>query len=210
MQLGTYFPEGGMAAISASLYRLAIDCGVESHLGEAVERIEYAGSQVKGVVTSRGSYEADVVVCNRDVFSAYRTLLPDVPAPEKILQQERSSSGIIFYWGIKQLFKQLHLHNIFFSENYEREFHALFEEKTMPEDPTVYVNITSKLKADDAPEGCENWFVMVNAPTNVGQDWDRLIAETRERVINKLSNLLGCSIADLIMYEEVLEPRKLN
>jgi hypothetical protein len=43
----------------------------------------------------------------------------------------------------------------------------LFVFKTIPtEDPTIYINITSKYCKDDAPEGCENWFVMVNVPHN--------------------------------------------
>ena len=210
MELGTYFPEGGMAAISQSMYRLATDIGVEFHLQEPVERIVYTDRTVHGVITEKGQYSANGIVCNRDVFSAYRTLLPNVKAPETILKQERSSSGIIFYWGIKKTFNQLHLHNIFFSDDYKEEFTDLFERQTMPSDPTVYVNITSKLKPDDAPDGCENWFVMVNAPANTGQDWDSIIADTRQRIINKLSGLLGCSIHDLIVYEEVLEPRRIE
>ena len=43
------------------------------------------------------------------------------------------------------------------------------------DDPTIYVNITSKKNKSDAPEGCENWFVMINVPSNTGQDWDSLI-----------------------------------
>jgi hypothetical protein len=45
------------------------------------------------------------------------TLTPE--AAKKILQQERSSSAMIFYWGIRQNFPQLSLHNIFFSGNYQ-------------------------------------------------------------------------------------------
>jgi hypothetical protein len=41
-------------------------------------------------------------------------------APKKTLSQERSSSAIIFYWGIKKQFPDLH--NIFFSDNYKEEF----------------------------------------------------------------------------------------
>ena len=27
------------------------------------------------------------------------------------------------------------------------------------------------MEKEDAPDGCENWFVMVNAPIDTGQDW---------------------------------------
>jgi phytoene dehydrogenase-like protein len=74
----------------------------------------------------------------------------------------------------------------------------------------VYVNISSKLSLDDAPEGCENWFVMVNAPSHVGQDWDALIQQTRQVIIKKLSKALHCSVEELIVSEQVLEPRSIE
>lgn len=210
MDLGTYFPEGGMVAITEALFNLAEELGVTFYLNTPVERILYEGKSVKGVLSCDAVYPADVVICNRDVFSAYKTLLPDVPAPEKILKQERSTSGIIFYWGIARLFPELNLHNIFFSKDYKQEFAELFDQKTMPSDPTIYINITSKEEPKDAPSGCENWFVMVNAPANTGQDWDRLIRQTRDTVLQKLSKQLNTNIEALIQYESVLEPRSIE
>lgn len=210
MDLGTYFPEGGMVAITEALFNLAEELGVTFYLNTPVERILYEGKSVKGVLSGDAVYPADVVICNRDVFSAYKTLLPDVPAPEKILKQERSTSGIIFYWGIARLFPELNLHNIFFSKDYKQEFAELFDQKTMPSDPTIYINITSKEEPKDAPSGCENWFVMVNAPANTGQDWDRLIRQTRDTVLQKLSKQLNTNIEALIQYESVLEPRSIE
>ena len=210
MDLGTYYPKGGMVAITESLFRLAEELGVKFLLNTPVERILYEANSVKGVLSGDAVYPADVVVCNRDVFSAYKTLLPDVPAPEKILKQERSTSGIIFYWGIGQPFPELNLHNIFFSQDYQQEFAELFDQKTMPTDPSIYINITSKESPSDAPPGCENWFVMVNAPANTGQDWDSLIQQTRKTVLQKLSKQLNTNIESLIQYESVLEPRSIE
>ena len=124
-----------------------------------------------------------------DVVPTYRKLLPHTKAPERTLRQERSSSALIFYWGIQKRFEQLDLHNIFFSDHYREEFNAIFEEKTLHEDPTVYVNITSKHTPEDAPDGCENWFVMINTPGHYDQDWTALIAISRERILAKLSSL---------------------
>lgn len=57
-----------------------------------------------------------------------------------------------------------------------------------------------------APEGAENWFVMVNAPANVGQDWTLYREQYRNAVIEKLSRLLQTDIEPLIETEEVLDP----
>ncbi|MDX5427282.1 MAG: phytoene desaturase, partial [Bacteroidota bacterium] len=101
----------------------------------------------------------------------------------------------------------LGLHNIFFSKDYEAEFKAIFQENRVIDDPTVYVNITSKDVAGDAPNGSENWFVMVNTPGDKGQDWDRIIPEVRRNVLDKLKRLLNRDIESLIEVEEMLTPR---
>ena len=141
-----------------------------------------------------------------DIFSTYKRLLPGSKHPQKILEQERSSSALIFYWGIKGKFPELDLHNIFFSEDYQKEFTMLFEDKDLYEDPTVYVNITSKEDSNDAPEGCENWFVMVNAPGNFGQDWEKLKVQAKKNILLKLNRILDRNIEELIDFETVLEP----
>ena len=77
----------------------------------------------------------------------------------------------------------------------------------MYKNPTVYVNITSKDNKSDAPKGCENWFVMVNVPSNTGQDWDSIITNVRRNILKKLSDSLSENIEDLIEFESVLDPR---
>ena len=141
-----------------------------------------------------------------DIFSTYNHLLKEFKHPHRILKQERSSSALIFYWGINREFEELDLHNIFFSGNYQEEFRQLFEEKSLYHDPTVYINITSKDEQDDAPIGCENWFVMINAPGNFNQDWDKLKEASRRRIIKKLNRLLKTDIEKHIVEEEILDP----
>ena len=76
---------------------------------------------------------------------------------------------------INSTFNNLELHNILFSGNYELEFKSIFELNSIYNDPTVYINITSKDVPKDAPKGCENWFVMINCPNDNGQNWDKIV-----------------------------------
>jgi len=203
---GTFLPKGGMHSISKSLYQLAIDLGVEFRFNEKVERIATSGGQVNGLITKIAKYGFDKVVSNMDVIPTYRYLLPDHDAPERVEKQERSSSALIFYWGMDKTFQELGLHNIFWSEDYRREFDLLFEKKEITDDPTVYINVTSKHERGDAPEGCENWFVMVNAPHRAGQDWEEIRSRTRKNVLSKVSRMLNSDIEPLIRTEKILDP----
>jgi phytoene desaturase len=210
--IGAFFPKDGMIGITNSLVRLAEDLGVRFHFNTRVTELVTEGAKITGVkiLNSAGKNERTerfgVVISNMDVVSTFRKLLPNARQPERILRQPKSSSGLIFYWGIKREFPELGLHNIFFSNDYRAEFDHIFNQKTLSNDPTIYLNITSKHKPDDAPPGCENWFILINAPNNSGQDWDALIAKTRQDVIRKLSQNLGVDIAPFIVCEAVLDP----
>ena len=204
--IGAYFPEGGMHQITMSLYQLAMKVGVKFYFNTPVIRIVVHKGEVKGVDTEMGFHKADVVVSNMDIVGTYKKLLSSEKQPTKLLKQPKSSSAIIFYWGIKNHFKNLDLHNIFFSENYQAEFDHIFNKKSVFKDPTVYVNITSTQNASDAPNGCMNWFTMVNAPNNTGQDWNSVIKETKENILAKLSRILETDIESLIEVEDVLDP----
>jgi phytoene desaturase len=207
---GTFLPRGGMVSITNSLVALAKSLGVQFYFNQYVERIVVANHVAKGILAEGELQTADVVVSNMDIVPSYRKLLPDEPAPERVLNQERASSALIFYWGISQTFNELDLHNIFFAKDYESEFKAIFEQKNVADDITVYVNITSKDEPTDAPQGHENWFVMVNVPANSGQDWDAIIARTRRNIIAKLSNQLKTNIEPLIVCESILDPRSIE
>lgn len=207
---GTFFPEKGMHSITTSLYELAQEIGVQFHFNEEVEQILTAQNSVTGIRTSSGIHLAETVLCNSDVRPAYRNLLPQIKAPARTLSQEPSSSAMIFYWGISRQFPELDLHNIFFSENYEAEFNCIFQTHTVYEDPTVYIHISSKIVTSDAPEGKENWFVMVNVPHDQGQDWEKLRGQIRTQVLRKLTRILGTDIESLIEEEDYLDPVRIQ
>lgn len=214
--IGAFFPKDGIHGITQSMVKLAEELGVQFEYNCNVIEILIENKQAKGIhyqiLNSKKTHIAlaDLVVSNMDVTATYRKLLPNENHPNKILNQPKSGSGLIFYWGIKKEFTQLGLHNIFFSDNYKTEFDYQFNKKTIYQDPTIYLNITSKCKPNDAPIGCENWFLLINAPANENQDWDKIIAETRENVIQKISRNLGEDIRPLIENESVLDPRTIE
>jgi phytoene desaturase len=207
---GTFYPKGGMISITNALYNLALKKGVKFHFNTPVQRIIYNDGRVKGVVANNENVYTNVVVSNADVMETYKSLLNDEIAASRLLKKERSSSAIVFYWGINKNFPQLDLHNIFFSKNYKQEFESIFKHKKLHDESTVYINITSKRESDKAPEGKENWFVMVNTPANYGQNWDELKQQCKANVIAKLNRMLQTDIEPLIEAEETLDPVSLE
>lgn len=208
--VGAFMPNEGMFGITSSLVKLAEELGVQFQYKARVEEIVVKNKKAIGIKQNGLFMASDIVISNMDITPTYRKLLPYEKHPEKLLNQPKSGSGLIFYWGIKRTFDELGLHNIFFSDNYKTEFEHQFQQKDIYHDPTIYLNITSKYKKDDAPEGCENWFLLINAPANEGQDWEKIIAETRRNIIAKLNRNLGVNIETYIENESILDPRTIE
>lgn len=203
---GTFYPHGGMISITNALVQLAKELGVQFHLNSKVEKIETSNDNVKAVVVNGKSHQADIIVSNMDIYYTYKNLLSNQKQATKVLQQERSSSAFIFYWGINTTFSELGLHNIFFSEDYKKEFKEIFQESILPIEPTIYVNITSKHDQSHAPAQSENWFVMVNAPAHIEHNWEEQKEKVKKFIIKQISKQLNTNLENHIVVEETLSP----
>jgi len=205
--LGGYYIRGGMYKLVEALLSLALGMGVEINTNAEVKQIMYNASGVKGVIVNDESVSADRIVCNADVVTAHSDLIPDQPRlRRRYAQLEPSLSGLVFMWSVRGRHEQLQHHNILFSNNYRREFQQLFVDRDSPDDPTVYISISAKSDPDQAPAGCENWFVLVNMPyLSEGQDWDQIIHKTRNMIIQKLLRQ-GIDLSGKIGSEKIITP----
>lgn len=207
---GGYFLDGGMPDLSRSLYQLATEMGVQFQFNTLVQKILVEKKKAIGVMVNGETQKAAVVASNMDVVFTYQKLMPEQKAPKKIIEHPKSTSALIFYWGIKKEFAELDLHNIFFSANYAEEFRHLTQLKTIYSDPTIYVFISKKYQPKHAPEGCENWFTLINVPHDAGQNWDELIKEARKNIIAKLSRALRVDIETQIVSETINYPKTIE
>ncbi|MBX3239796.1 MAG: phytoene desaturase [Chitinophagaceae bacterium] len=207
LDTGVFYPAGGMISIANALYELAVKKGVRFEFNRNVSRIIHTGSQTKGVVLDGKNIFSDIVVSDADVYFTYRDLLDRKREAAALTRKEPGSSAVIFYWGIKKEFPQLQLHNVLFSAEYKAEFNHIFTLKKTYKDPTVYINITSKMEEGHAPPGKENWFVMINVPAiGTSAEWEKEIPYIRQQVLKKLRGMLKEDVEPLIETEQVSHP----
>lgn len=204
--IGSFLPEKGMYQLIKALVNLAQKLGVEFSFNTYVEEISVESKKVTGLIINGTAHNYDIIVNNTDVFYTYKKLLNGHPHPNRIFKQDLSSSCIIFYWGINKQFENLHVHNILFSGNYEEEFDLVFNKKMLSSDPSIYIYISSKINPTDAPDGCENWLVMINAPNDEDQNWDQILTETRKSVVTKINSTLKTDIEKCIAFEKHASP----
>ncbi|MBK8901000.1 MAG: phytoene desaturase [Anaerolineaceae bacterium] len=133
----------------------------------------------------------------------------NLPLTSSHSQFAPSCSGFILLLGINKQFPALAHHNILFSPDYPAEFEAIFENGRPPADPTIYIAITSKTDPEHAPDGGENWFVLVNAPPlDDRYDWQTNQQSYRDLVLRKIASF-GFDVREHIVSERVLTPHDL-
>ena len=209
-QSGTYLPSQGMYSMVKGLVKLAEELGVRFHFQSRVDEIEISDQRVTGIKVKGEHLAFDRVVSNMDVYFTYHKLLPNQKKPSLILSQPKSSSVIGFLWGMNGLHKNLDVHNMLFANERDAEYKDLFDRGTIGNDPSTYICITTKRNQEDAPEGKENWFVHTTAPNMNGQDWDRMIDQTRKSIISKIERMIGKPIQNQIECERIISPPQIE
>ncbi|KAK4495094.1 hypothetical protein PRZ48_013421 [Zasmidium cellare] len=161
---GIWYPVGGFHRVVEALVEVGKRLGVEFRLSTAVKRIlvEGGGERAVGVELENGEVlKADVVVNNSDLVYAYNELLPKDGYAESLEDRPGSCSSISFYWGLKSKVPQLEAHNIFLAEQYKESFDSIFKKHLIPDEPSFYVNVPSRVDPSAAPEGQDTLVVLV-------------------------------------------------
>lgn len=168
---GVWYPEGGgIAAIPRAIARACRELGVEIRTGVEAEAIERdAAGRATGVATSSGFLAADVVVSNSDYVHTHRMLRGGgkVSAEMAALREGRAEPSTSFHtiqMAAEGVWEGLAHHLLVFTEGTDRVYDEVYKRGIHPTDPPIYVNTTSATDPGDAPAGCSNPFVVVNAP----------------------------------------------
>lgn len=205
---GSWLVKGGIYSLTTVMYREAQKLGVKFKFNSEVKKIKIENKKVKGIQLADKYEEYDAVLSNSDMNYSYEKMIDEKSSSaKKYSKLEPSLSGVVFYWGIRGENPELAHNNILFSDDYEDEFEAIFKRGEIGKDPTVYINITSKSVREDAPKEHENWFVLINAPWDNGQDWEKIVKDLKRTVIRKVINRCGIDITERIVEEKVITPK---
>lgn len=209
---GGYYVKGGLYRIAESLKDLCTDMGVSFHFEKPVAEINTNSGRVSGITLEDGeNIAADLIVSNSDSTETIVHLLSDKDVSsvkkQKAKKVEPSCSGFVLLLGVNTIYPELAHHNIFFSEDYKREFTQIFDEQVMPDDPTIYIANTSYSDPEHAPEGSSNLFILVNAPYLSEQyNWTEKAKAYADILISKLEKRGLKALSEHIVGKEIITP----
>ncbi|MEM8953321.1 MAG: phytoene desaturase family protein [Verrucomicrobiota bacterium] len=206
---GLWYVKGGMYRLAEGLGRLMEEMEIEVHLGSDVAGISREGDVVKGVELAGGEVvDATFVVSNMEVIPTYKELLGEsTKFLRKLDKFQPACSGLVIHLGTDRVFPELAHHNFIYSENQHKHFRTVFEEGTIPEDPTLYVVAPTRTDPSKAPAGCDNIKILPHIPP-LGE---RPVAHEeylalRERVLDKMERVGFKGLRESIVTEDVLTP----
>jgi len=143
------------------------------------------------VVTASGKQiEADVVVLNPDLPTAYRDLLPAAAAPKRLGRLRYSPSCVVLHAGSTAAYTGAAHHNIHFGRAWRRTFTELIRAGRLMSDPSVLVTNPSRSDPALAPPGRQTYYLLAPTPNlTAGIDWastgpryrDELVATLEDR-----------------------------
>ncbi len=194
---GGWYPRGGMYRIAEALETLAPKLGVtiQTHCPVASVLIDN-GTAVGVKLTDGQTIASDAVIANSDVVYTYRNLIeaknrrryPDA----KLDRLEPGGSGMVLLLGVEGTYPQLAHHTKFMPADYKNDLTAMFETHSVPTDPCIYVCASTRTDATQAPDGCENLFVLASAPAIDGKlDWALEGPSYRDRLIHTMEHRWG-------------------
>ncbi|EMC97867.1 hypothetical protein BAUCODRAFT_120791 [Baudoinia panamericana UAMH 10762] len=166
---GIWYPVGGFHRVMQAIVDIGKREGVEYRLNTPVKRIvlDDSGTKALGVELEDGEQiPAHVIVNNSDLVYAYNNLIAPstdkrTPFAETLARRPASCSSISFYWGLSESVPQLEAHNIFLADEYKESFDSIFKKHLIPDQPSFYVNVPTKVDASAAPKGRETVVVLV-------------------------------------------------
>lgn len=212
LSLGGYYVRGGMYKIVEALVKLAEESGVRFYFNTEIKQIQCDKRQVHSLLTASGqTHPADIVISNSDASETYLNLVDDESLPgskkKTVRSLEPSCSGFVLFLGIDKKYEHLSHHNIFFSADYKKEFKQIFEDKVMPDDPTIYIANTSATDSDHAPPDSTNLFVLINAPyLSDRYDWQKNKRQYTDFIVSELENRGLSGLQKAIVYQSTTTP----
>lgn len=166
-QEGVWAVDGGMYSVAKAVAGAAEQAGSTIHYETEVAAIVDRSGRAAGVRLASGEeVSADVVIANADHAAVRTGLFGPCAAKAAAIHEPRRSLSAVTWSVVGQPsgFEPL-MHNVFFSDDYDAEFRAIFDEARIPDNPTVYLCAQDRRDpGHPTTGGSERFLCLINAP----------------------------------------------
>lgn len=203
LELGTWYPLGGMNKIIQGFIEVARSQGVNILCGEEVIEIKIPNNKAKQVLTQSNTYDCDLVIGGADYHHIEQAILKKehrMYTPSYWDKRTMAPSSLLFYLGVNKKIEGLKHHNLFFDADFELHAEEIYEKPMWPTDPLFYVCCPSKTDDTVMPAGSENLFLLVPLAPDL-EDTEAQREKYYHLMMDRLEKRLGQSIKEHVVYK---------
>jgi len=203
MELGTWYPMGGMYKFIEAFEKIAKEQGVQIHTNTEITKLDKSNGRVNAAFDRNNNrFESDVFLSSADYQHTEKSMLNGSANYSDAYWDKRvmAPSALLYYVGINKRVENLRHHNLFFDESLEQHGKEIYKNPQWPSAPLFYLSAPSITDESVAPAGCENLFFLIPIAPDLQDD-----EETRnhyfEILLERLKKLTGNDIKDNIVYK---------
>lgn len=203
LELGTWYPKGGMFKIIEGMVALAKEKGVRFETSANIISVDTVGSKVVAVNTKTTKYECDFCVASGDYHHIDQNVLPKSLrnyTEEYWDKRDMAPSSLLFYIGLDKKIEGIKHHSLFFDEELDVHADEIYENPKWPSKPLFYVCAPSVTDTTVAPIGQENIFLLMPIAPDL-EDNDEIREKYFDIICDRLKDRWGTDIRDHIVYK---------
>jgi phytoene desaturase len=203
IELGTWYPMGGMFKIIEAFETIAKNLGVKIETEQEVKGFKYDNNTITQTLTNNKIIDTDILISGADYHHTDQKLVPHFSNYNENYWDKRvmAPSSLLFYVGVDKRIDNLKHHNLFFDADFKEHAINIYKTPEWPENPLFYVCCPSKTDSSVAPEGKENLFILVPIAPEL-KDEETIRAKYFDLLIERIEKHTGVSIKNDIIYQK--------
>lgn len=204
LNLGTWYPKGGMKSVIDGMITLAEELGVRFHTKANVSKIlTNEQDEVYGMYVNEEEVPVNLLVSGAD-YAHTESLLPrknrmysEAYWDKKVM----APSSLLFYVALDKKVKNVLHHTLFFDVSFDAHAAAIYDEPAWPEKPLFYASFPSMTDDSVAPAGKEAAIFLIPLAPDL-EDTHELRDEYFDIIMGRLEKLTGQNIRQNIIFKE--------
>lgn len=213
-EYGVWHPIGGCNALMQAMANLFVELGGTIRTSSEVRSVRTERGRVTGIELDSGDEKYDHVVINADATWALKNLFPESvrgrTTDASLDKKKYSCSTFMMYLGVEGEVDLPH-HTIRTAPDYRGNLDDIGRRGgwggSLTTDPSFYLCNPSVTDPTLAPEGSSSLYVLMPTPnTRADIDWAEQTPICKERLFDRMRDLLGLDLRGRVREEMILTP----
>ena len=203
LELGTWYPQGGMYEVVKAMISLNQELGVKIITNCSVQEINVSSKKVNKIRTSQGDYSCNILLSGADYWYTEKML------PKKYRQYSEkywskktfAPSALLFYVGFDKKLKNVSHHSLFFDTNFDEHAKAIYDTKKWPKNPLFYASFPSITDPTCSPKNKDSGIFLIPISSGI-TDSEQIREKYFDIIIDRMENITGQEVKSNVLFKK--------